>query len=482
MKLTAYQKEGTHFLLQALHVYQAALLADEMGMGKTAQALEVVKLMQAHASRRQLILVITRNSIKSVWEEELKKWYSEAYWFTVPSGTGIGSLDRQQVVLQAEAEAKQLSGHLFPVFLIVHYDALRLLVDDLCGIKFDFVIADECQDVKNRKTKRTRALKQIPAKYKLGVSGTPLVNRPDELWSLLNWFFPKDYRGYWKFFEKYVDYQLHPYLGVRMIKGAKNEQELHDEISSFMIRRLKKDYLTELPDKYYTKIFVDMHPTQRRVYDEMKKESLAWIGEQEDLPILASSVLARLTRLRQFADAYAEIEALTNDEGEPTGYKVHLREPSTKLDALMDILRDTAEDKSVVIFTQFRDMVEMAKLRLQKEGITFVEYHGGVSEDDRKKAIQAFQEGQARVFVGTVQTGGAGITLTRADTLIFLDRSWSPAVNLQAEDRLHRVGQKNAVQIILLVARGTVDEAVEAALEYKWAVIRSIIEGRQCSD
>jgi len=143
---------------------------------------------------------------------------------------------------------------------------------------------------------------------------------------------------------------------------------------------------------------------------------------------------------------------------------------------LMDIINDT-NDKQFVVFTQFRDMVTIIASRLEKAGIPFVEFHGGIKEDQRARAVEQFQTGGAKVFLGTPQAGGVGLTLTAADTVIFVDRSWSPAINLQAEDRLHRIGQKSAVQVITLEAQGTVDTGIEHLLRGKWHMIQQILDG-----
>jgi SNF2 family DNA or RNA helicase len=153
---------------------------------------------------------------------------------------------------------------------------------------------------------------------------------------------------------------------------------------------------------------------------------------------------------------------------------VVLKEPSPKLDAVMDIVEGT--DQSVVVFTQFRGVVELLANRLRRARVPTSIIHGGVSPEDRALEVDRFQRKETRVFLSTVQTGGTGITLTAASIAVFVDKSWSPAANLQAEDRLHRFGQRNAVQIINIHAEDTVDQVVEETLEWKWNMIREILE------
>lgn len=347
---------------------------------------------------------------------------------------------------------------------ICHWEALRLL--ECYKYSWGHIIADEAHKMKNRKAQQTRALKQIrDVAFKTALTGTPVVNRPDEMWSILNWLYPKVFTSYWAFFRKYVEYDIDQY-GYRKIKGPRNVQELHRRIGKFYIRRLKSDPEVELdlPEKYYTTVSIDLGAKQRRAYDMMKKEMIAWVGEHEQQALVAPVVIAQLIRLQQFALAYAEY----NDEG-----AIRLAEPSAKLDAVMEIIGDTNE--SVVVFSQFKQAVYLLAARLEKAGISHVQLTGDQSKVARDAAVTDFQAGKARVLLGTISAGGVGITLTKARTVIFLDRSWSPALNLQAEDRLHRYGQKNNVQVIDLIARDTVDLGRHQRLEQKWEWIRKML-------
>lgn len=420
------------------------LLADEMGLGKTVELLcEVRDAMLIEPK----VLIIAPKSAMSVWEDHVAWILPELPVMSLTSTQRAKAEDFTYGVLIINPEALSKMYQ-----LLVHH--------------WDYIIADECHLFKNRKTKRSKALKKLRAKRKRAASGTPLVNKPDELWSILNWLNPRQYRSYWRFFEKYVKYITDPAYGYKIIIGAKNVDELRGEISPFMLRRLKQEVLKDLPEKYYTMVKVDLGSLQMHAYRQMKKESLAWLATHDpEQPLEAPTVLAQLTRLRQFADAYAKFD---DDYG-----KVQLSEPSSKLDAMMDILEDT--DQPVVIFSQFEQMISLASRRIEKLNIGFAQLTGKTPQAARGGIIKQFQEGRGKVLLATMQTGGVGITLTAASTAIFLDRSWSPAMNLQAEDRLHRVGQKNAVQIINIQARGTVDEKVEKKLEWKWNMIKEIL-------
>lgn len=422
------------------------LLADEMGLGKTVVQMEELRRRSLELDNMRT-LVVCPKSVISVWVD-----HGEMFGF------------KPQVHLPRNA-----TGIPTGAMVITNWDQLR--VNPVYKkYSWTYVVADEAHNAKNRKTKRTKALWTISSRYKRALTGTPIINRPDEIWAILHWLYPTEFRSYWKFFEEYVDYEKHPYHQYRIIKGAKNAEQLKHVLSKFMIRRTKKEVLTELPDKYYEKIVVDLTSTQRRQYEDMRKDALAWVGKNEDKPLAAKMVVAQLMRLRQMAAGTADVTYL-----EDGTLKVRIHEPSPKIDALMDLLEGT--DKPVVVFTNFRGVVRMVEERCAKAGITCVSLTGTTPDKERAEHIERFQKGGARVFVGTIRAGGVGITLHRASTVVFLDRSWSPADNSQAEDRLHRIGQKNAVQVIHVDAARTVDQQVEAKLIWKWSFIKQILGG-----
>ena len=425
-------------------------LFDEMGLGKTYQALG-----ELEETVWDKVLIVAPKSVHGVWEDAIK----------------VSLLGISFPVVAVSGSNKKPVETFTKGILIVNSEALRL-IPKLTKIKWDYVIADEAHVFKNRKAQRTRALKRIKATHKRALTGTPIVNRPDEYWSLLHWLYPKDFGSYWRFFEEYVSYTTEPQYGYKIITGPKNVAKLQEITAPFVIRRLKKDVLKELPDKYYSEVRVELTAPQRKAYDAMKKTSLAWLEQfPSDQPLPAPTVLAQLTRLRQFATAYAQINYDAESVHEKTF--VRLSEPSSKLDALMDILDGT--DQSVVVFSQFKQLVNLATERFRVAGISYRELTGDTSQERRKTAVDDFQAGKVQVFICTTAAGGVGITLHKASTAVFLDRSFSPAMNSQAEDRLHRIGQPNAVEIILIQANKTVDQLVESKLKLKAEWIKQIL-------
>jgi SNF2 family DNA or RNA helicase len=377
------------------------------------------------------------------------------------------------------------------------------MIPELLKHKWFHVVADEAHRVGNREAQVTVKSKKIPWQYLTQLTGTPMTSKPQQLWSLLNWAKPKRFTSYHRFFNHHVISVYHVAGGdcpanmgggnicfkdhkvpFSVIMGIAHEQELLTEIAPYYVRRLKEDVLEDLPDKYYTTIKVDLGPQQRRVYNQMKTEMLTWVGEHEDEPLAASQAIVKLIRLQQLACAYAEVTWVKQRKRQPDGSwkivdvrQVRLIDPSSKLDALMEIL-DANPEKQFVVFSQSKQVVKLFEKRLFAKNIPYGILTGDTAQSDRGDMVAAFQRGDLRVFTGTIQAGGVGITLTAASTVIFLDRSWSPAINKQAEDRLHRIGQKEAVQVIDIVAKNTVDLGKLTKLTASWNFIKKLLGDR----
>lgn len=471
-----------------------------MGLGKSIQAVTLDKLRrerQPDLVKKPKTLVITYIGIFSSWTDV----------FVSETNLRVVSIN-----------PRSRNDFLFKLFndeadvFIVHWQCLRLM-PELGEIEWFHIIGDEVHAIQNRKAKQTLAVKKFKTHYKTGLSGTPAYDKPDDLWSILNWLYPKYWSSFWRYYDDHVKYVENN--GYRVTVGVNNVEKLQQEMSGFYLRRRKQDVLLDLPEKYYTEMAVELDPKQKRAYQQMKKDMLAWVGENEDEPVVAPVVIAQLTRMQQFSDAYGELEPFTfwkktskdqhiprerydqlvaaerirpiNDPVEEydqvfipagtaimyDGIRMKLSEPSNKLDAVMDILASATGQ--VVIFSQFSQVIELLAKRLEKAGIPSGIFIGSTSSDARKVIIHEFQAGKLRVFAGTIAAGGIGITLTSASTVVFIDRSWSASLNIQAEDRCHRIGQKNAVQIIDIISRGTLDMKRIQKINLAWAWIRKLI-------
>ena len=439
MKLYDFQQDDVNYLKHM----KSRLIANEMGTGKTLEAIELDRINTL--SHLDTLVVAPLSTLKSTWEEHFKSLSPKRV-------ITINPKDRTEFI-------DALSSDRYKVY-ICHWEALsRPDMECIQKNYWGHIIADEAHRLKNRKTKQSIALKKLEADYKTAVTGTPMMNSPDELWGILNWLFPMRYRSYWKFREFFTEQEY--YKGYRKVVGAKNTDVLAKQLREFTVRRTKKEVLTELPEKYYSKVVVDLSPKQRKAYNEMKDEMVAWLETQDGGVLLSAPVvIAKFIRLQQFALAYSNGTTLTD--------------PSSKIDALMDLLYGYVE-KKFVVFSSFKQAIFLVEERLKKKGISYVRLTGDDSHFQREKAIETFQSNGAKVFLGTIGAGSEGITLTAANTVVFLDRDWTPARNAQAEDRLHRVGQKSAVQVIDIEAADTIDQYKDQKLIMKKEWIRSVL-------
>jgi SNF2 family DNA or RNA helicase len=356
---------------------------------------------------------------------------------------------------------------------IMHYDVLRLM-PELVG-KFGHGIFDECQKLSNRGNKWTKAAKHLAIPFLTDMSGTP-ADKPQQFWSVLNHLKPKTYSSYWRHYHQFVDYVVVPPQGyhkivgpydgdgVTLLPGAQAWQDVGlPAIQPFYTRVLKDDVL-DLPPKTYTSIYVDLTPQQRKQYNEMKQHMLTWLEnvhkkDGSEMPLPAAATVSQLQRLQMFALGHAYF----NDVG-----KVVLDDPSSKCDAIMQILEDNPNEQ-LVVFSQFKGPLRILKSRFQAAGITYGSFTGDDAPKVRAIHKRRFIEGTNRVLLGTIGSGGVGVDgLQHACcSVVFLDRAWSPPVNRQAEDRLHRGGQTRTVQVIDIIARDTVDLGRHQKLKLK---------------
>lgn len=435
MKLMPHQRTGARFA----RAYKNVIIADEPGLGKTAQAIV------ATWDKRPL-LVVCPNSLKWFWVEEFEKWMPGT-GAVVNDGHTATAPDRQDV---------------WSVY-ITHWESLRKWWPTLALVPWEAIIVDESHKAKNRKAQQTRSLKKLVAPMKVLLTGTPIINRPDELWSQLHFLFPKDhkYRSYWRWFHTNVLAIERPFGGYDIL-GLRDPEGFVHELQNTIIRRTKEEVLPDLPEKLYTTIPVDLGPEQREAYDQMRREYLAQISD--DVIIEAHEALSLLTRLRQLAIGL--------------GFFDPENKTSAKVDAIADMISNWP-GKKVVVCSQFIWPLNLLIESLENIGVNSQKLSGDTPLSNRESLVKAFQnESKPQVLAMTSQVGGVGLTLTAADTLIFCDKPWAPAYVQQAEDRLHRIGQKNAVHIVTVLARRTVETKIERLLEHKQTLFDQVFTGR----
>jgi SNF2 family DNA or RNA helicase len=485
LKLLNFQQED----FEQLKSMRSRLIGNDQGTGKTYEGIAIdqanragdgnakVDLRELFPRGKMKTLVVCPKTVIGSWEEHCEELTDEDV-HVVPDLQPMSSYKKRRAAFVKKIMSPHSEG-----YFIVNWEFLRLELDSLKKVYFLNIIADECQRAKNRKAQQTRALKQLRTVYKTAMSGTPADNNPEDIWSIFNWLWPNYYTSFWKFVKAYclyedvVDPRTGESKGYKKFKGVNPETigNLHKEMKPWFVRHLKEDVLPDLPAKYYSRIWVDLDPKQRKAYDQMRKTMVAWVEEHEnelDNPVIANAVVSQLVRLQQYANAYLvpqldedgnhkfkivrKTNKKTGELEEKTVYLYDAIDPSSKLDAVMEWLEDHP-DEQVIIFSKFKTIVNLLSARLEAKAIPHGLLTGDVKQTDRTRFVQEFQAGRLRVFAGTIAAGGVGITLTAARTVIFIDREWSPAWNTQAEDRAHRIGQENAVEIIDLMARNTVD-------------------------
>lgn len=463
-KLYPFQRAGAAFLTAA----SSALLADEMGLGKTAQTIVALGALHAWPT-----LVVCPNSVKRTWVSELLTWAPGVEAVVVGGG--------------AAARKKQIAAFCTlldegrDAVLIVNWEALRLhsrlsgygsirLSDDektdreLNLIGWASVIADEAHRAKQPQAKQTRALWAVGknARHRFALTGTPIANSPEDLWAIMRFVSPDEWPSKTRFIDRYCILSWNAFGGMD-VTGLRSETrgELFRFLDPRFIRRPKSAVLTELPEKTYVRRHVELTPKQRKSYDDLRDHLLTMLDEGA---LVASHPLQRLTRLIQFASAHA-----TLDEGG----NLSLAEPSATLDDL-ELVVEEMGGRAVVIAAESRQLIELAALRLQKSGVSHGLITGAVAPADRQVTIDRFQAGDLQVVLLTMGAGGEGITLTAADTIVFLQRSFSSVKNVQTEDRIHRIGQREAVTVIDIVAVDTVQERVLDVMLQKGARLEEV--------
>lgn len=449
-----YQKAGVAFLQAHPH----SILADDMGLGKTVQSLATIEEYAARNEVSGPSLIVCPNSMKGTWAREIERWAYGAEYVVVDGKKP----EKRKEQLATPAE-----------FYITNWEKLRVKgMEGLAKRDWLAVIADEAHRAKNRKSQQTKALFKIKAPVQLALTGTPIMNSPDELWALLRWLYPEQYTSYWTFYYQYVDdYEVT--MGdrrTRVVTGVKNPDALRFELADKLVRRTKTDVL-DLPPKIYKPLEVDLKPEQQKLYDEAEKAVVMEIKQAVDaaedpetaaklrglareaieaddpaalqkLMLTIPNGVVRVTRLRQIASS----PALLGGE-----------DVSAKYDAVEDLISDNP-GQQYVVFCWFKEAATLIADRLQRKlKLRAAAMNGDTSPDDRDDLVRRFQDANLDVLVCTISTGGVGLTLTAAETAIFVERDWTPANNMQAEDRLHRIGQENTVTIVNIEASGTVD-------------------------
>jgi SNF2 family DNA or RNA helicase len=496
--LFPHQKAGVAYLAAA----KQALLADEPGLGKTAQAIRALKKLRDNGEEVFPILITCPNTLKSNWKREFERWWPELDVTIIK-----GSATKRRVLFEESSQVfiinwESLRSH----SRLLGYGSIALARCTDCGghdskisearcevhkrelneIDFKSVVADEIHRSKDPKSKQTRALWAASgdAKIRFALTGTPIAKDVVDLWPILHWLKPEEWPSKTKWIDRYVNTMLNAFGGM-MVLGLKPEKEaeFYSSINPRMRRMLKSIVLPWLPDVMNDRRDVEMNPKQLKAYRQMSENMIAMLEADGELNaatgevIVATDPLVQTTRLLQFANAYATVEV--NEAGQE---KVLLSEPSCKVDALMDDMKNgDFGDDSVAVCAVSRQLIEILSARMEKEGIKHGLITGAQSETERQQAVDDFQAGKVKWILFTAQAGGVGITLTTARRLVMLQRPWSLVDYKQALDRVHRIGSEihDSILITDYVTEGSIEERVIDALDIKAENFEEIVKDKE---
>ena len=442
--LRDYQVTGFNWLSSLADRHLGGILADDMGLGKTLQVIAFLLARQGEGKKSSL--VVTPTSLLYNWLEEIRR-FAPALRVTVI----VGSKAAREVQLQ--------EMHNIDV-VVTTYDTLKRDIAMYEKIPFRYVFLDEAQHIKNPATQSARAVKRLTTGSCFALTGTPIENTLTELWSIFDFLMP----GYLGSQAKFKEHYEIPIVRAEDEKAAKR---LRQRVMPFVLRRMKKDVLKELPDKIERKLVGEMTSQQEKVYKAyfMKSQhefsaelQLASPGERR------MKILAILTRLRQIAcDPSLFLESYHGGSG--------------KLDMLEELISDAlGGGHRLLIFSQFTTMLSHIAARLKKKKIAYFYLDGATPALTRMKLVRQYNEGSVPIFLISLKAGGTGLNLTGADMVVHFDPWWNPAVEDQATDRAYRLGQQSNVQVFKLIMKGTVEEKIYELQEKKKNLIDQMIK------
>ncbi|AOZ96879.1 DEAD/DEAH box helicase [Butyrivibrio hungatei] len=433
--LRDYQKSGYYWLKTLKANGFGGILADDMGLGKTLQVLSLLLSMKEEAKRQGInnrcSLIVCPASLVYNWQHEIKRFTPE---LNCELAVGIKP-DRERVTSEIDEEKTDV--------IITSYDLLRRDIDLYRYLSFECMIIDEAQFIKNPSTQVAKAVKSVKAGFKAALTGTPIENRLSELWSIFDFCMPGYLFNYKNFKEK---------IEIPVVSDGDSDemQHLRRMIAPFVLRRLKKDVLKELPDKLEENIVSQMTKEQEQLYKAhlQRVKMLVHSKDDEEIKRDRIAILSELTRLRQLCC-------------DPGLIYENYNGGSAKADLLLEMIRSAAESgHKVLLFSQFTSMLDRISKLLSKEGISHYLLTGATKKEDRIKMVDAFQEDDTPVFCISLKAGGTGLNLTAADIVIHYDHWWNIAVQNQATDRAHRIGQKNVVTVYRLIMKDTIEERI----------------------
>lgn len=443
--MRGYQRTGYRWL-RMLEAYQlGGILADDMGLGKTLQVLALL-LAAKQEGKEGTSLVVSPASLVYNWGEEISRYAPELSCVFI---TG-----------SQEERREKLEGYRNYDVAVTSYDLLKRDIEYYEDKEFSYQIIDEAQYIKNHTTAAAKAVKVIKSRTRYALTGTPIENRLSELWSIFDYLIPGYLYGYDVFRNDFE---------APIVKNEDQSamERLQRMTGPFILRRLKGNVLKDLPEKLEENRYVRFEPRQQQLYDAQVLHMKQRIAMQDSKEFQRNKIqiLAELTKLRQICcDPGLCFE---NYDG-----------GSAKLEGCMDLVRSAIEGgHKILLFSQFTSMLELISGRLEEAGIRYYAITGSTPKEKRLQLVKTFNEDDTKIFLISLKAGGVGLNLTGADVVIHYDPWWNLAVQNQATDRTHRIGQTKMVVVYRLIAKGTIEEKIQELQESKRALSEQVIQG-----
>jgi superfamily II DNA or RNA helicase len=440
----AYQETGIRFCLYK----KSALIGDEMGLGKTMQAI-VLGLLKKEIFGFHKILIVTLASLKQQWLREIEHFTHE-----------------QGCIIAGSARERR-DGYLndSSLFKISNYEAVLRDATIISRYKPDLIILDEAQRIKNLETKTAEAIKSLPRQHALVLTGTPLENKLEDIYSIVQFLDPDLLNPLWQFA---ADHFLLSRSKKGKILGYRNLDKLHQKLQALVIRRRKEEVLDQLPDLVRNDYFIDLHHKQAEIHAGLSQSLLPLLSKKFLTPMDLRRIQMLLLKMRQVCDSTHLIDRET-----------HISPKLTELNGILDelVLRN---NRKVVIFSEWTTMTALIGMQLSRAGISFVELTGKIPVHKRQALIDEFTNNPAcKVFLST-DAGGTGLNLQAADSVINFELPWNPAKLNQRIGRINRIGQKaRCINVVNLICKQSIEEKILAGIKLKGELFDSVFEGGQ---
>ena len=440
--LREYQKEGFQWIARLNSWGAGALLADDMGLGKTVQTIAYLLLKAQEGPA----LVVAPASVAPNWKTEIEK-------FAPSLNVEVLNFAANRSTCIAGAKAGDV--------IITTYGLLLSVKEEITKKEWTVAVLDEAHVIKNRGAKTSGVAMQIKTKHRVMLTGTPVQNHLGELWNLFQFVNPGLLGSYDDFNHRFI-------VPIEIGGDKERQKDLDRLVHPFMLRRTKEKVLAELPEKTEIYQTVELSKEEMAVYETIREKAEQML-EAEGTDKVSMNTLAEITRLRQAACSAQLIEKRWKGK-------------TSKIEALVEALEPIVESgDSVLVFSQFTSFLHFVRKALDKEKIPYLYIDGSVSVKERQALVERFQNGECPIFVISLKAGGLGLNLTRANYVFHLDPWWNPAIEQQATDRAHRIGQHNAVTVYHFLSAGTIEEKIKRLHERKRDLAENVLDGTDMS-